>query len=94
MAKKILILYFILFIGVLLFSQSPPDTLWTRTFGGIEDDVAYSVIETGTGDFVLVGSTGPYYPFTGISCYSKSMQMVIFSGILLLIIHLMKGQEI
>jgi hypothetical protein len=33
------------------------DTLWTRTFGGSEDDVAYAVLETLEGDFLVAGYT-------------------------------------
>jgi len=31
--------------------------LWSKTFGGLEPDVAYSVLETGDGGFVFTGET-------------------------------------
>jgi hypothetical protein len=41
----------------LIKTNSQGDTLWTKTFGGIGSDIASSVIETFSGDFVMVGST-------------------------------------
>jgi hypothetical protein len=35
----------------------PPDTLWTRTFGGEGYDSGKSVIETSDGGFILFGDT-------------------------------------
>ncbi len=36
------------------------DTIWTRTYGGSQSDVAHSVVETSNGDFVIGGSTKSY----------------------------------
>jgi len=33
------------------------DTIWTRTYGGIEDDEAKSIVPTDDGGYVIVGST-------------------------------------
>ena len=38
----------------------PPDTLWTKTFGGSDDDYGYSVQQTGDGGYILVGFTCSY----------------------------------
>jgi len=38
----------------------PPDTLFTRTYGGINIDVAYDARQTGDGGFVLTGYTRSY----------------------------------
>lgn len=35
-----------------------PDTSWTRTYGGEEDDFARSIVKTDDGGFVIVGYTG------------------------------------
>ncbi len=35
----------------------PPDTLWTRTFGGFENDFCWSVEQTSDGGFILGGTT-------------------------------------
>jgi predicted secreted protein len=38
----------------------PPDTLWTRTYGGTNIDVAYDVQQTGDGGFIVAGYTRSY----------------------------------
>ncbi|MDP8205671.1 MAG: T9SS type A sorting domain-containing protein [Candidatus Electryonea clarkiae] len=38
-------------------SAQPPDTLWTRTFGGIEWEEAYSVQQANDGGFIISGWT-------------------------------------
>lgn len=38
----------------------PPDTLWTRTYGGTNIDVAYDVQPTADGGFVVTGYTRSY----------------------------------
>ena len=49
---------------VLFFSQSvsaqPPATEWTQEIGGPSSEAAYSVIQTSSGDFVVVGITYSY----------------------------------
>jgi hypothetical protein len=34
------------------------DTLWSKTYGGVDDDVGYSVKETSNGNIIIVGHTG------------------------------------
>jgi Secretion system C-terminal sorting domain len=46
----------ILLVAVASVAQ-PPDTLWTRTFGGIDDDIFSSVKPTSDGGFICVGWT-------------------------------------
>jgi len=53
--KKYLLLLILLFQIVLL-SQSP-DTLWTKTFGGAEDDFGYFAEQTSDGGFIVTGWT-------------------------------------
>jgi len=43
-------------------SESPPDTLWTRTYGGTATDWGSSVQETSDGGFIIVGTTGSFGP--------------------------------
>ncbi|MBL4586034.1 MAG: T9SS type A sorting domain-containing protein [Flavobacteriales bacterium] len=38
-------------------TDSDGDTLWTRTYGGVEDDFAYTVVATSDDGFVLGGGT-------------------------------------
>ncbi|MFA5032388.1 MAG: T9SS type A sorting domain-containing protein [bacterium] len=51
---------FSLLIGILVSTAlfaSAPDTLWTRTYGGLENDGGTSVQQTSDGGFVLAGTT-------------------------------------
>jgi hypothetical protein len=45
----------------------PPDTLWTRTYGGSDVDLAYSVQQTADGGYIVAGYTNSfgasYYDF-------------------------------
>nr|MBC8385541.1 hypothetical protein [Candidatus Cloacimonadota bacterium] len=52
MLKKILTLCFII-SSIFLFSQSPPDTLWTRTY---DQGEGRSVIEVESGGYITVGN--------------------------------------
>jgi uncharacterized delta-60 repeat protein len=42
------------------FLQAQPDTLWTMTYGGIQDDYGRSVVQTTDGCFVIAGRTRSY----------------------------------
>lgn len=42
------------------------DTLWTKTFGGTNDDVGYSIAQTSDSGFVITGYTNGLGPGTGI----------------------------
>lgn len=42
---------------VLIKTDSVGDTLWTKTFGGLEDDRGYSIKETSDGGFIISGLT-------------------------------------
>ena len=41
----------------LLLVAQAPDTLWTRTFGGVANDMGYAVQQTSDGGFVIAGWT-------------------------------------
>ncbi|MFC1535703.1 PQQ-binding-like beta-propeller repeat protein [Candidatus Neomarinimicrobiota bacterium] len=46
------------FVAVLVVvSYAQVDTLWTRTYGGLESDFGYAVAQTNDGGFVVTGST-------------------------------------
>ena len=34
-------------------------TMWSQTYGGIGDEVAYSIVETSDGGYAVAGVTGP-----------------------------------
>ncbi|MDD5530702.1 MAG: T9SS type A sorting domain-containing protein [bacterium] len=55
MIKKYLILLIIL-TGTNLFAGAP-DTLWTRTYGTVSDDLGYSVQQTQDSGFIISGTT-------------------------------------
>ena len=60
MKKNIVILGLIFIWGNIVLSQTPPDTLWTRTFGGIYKDGANSIQPTEDGGFIIAGYTRSY----------------------------------
>ncbi|MDD5530740.1 MAG: T9SS type A sorting domain-containing protein [bacterium] len=44
----------------LIKTNSYGDTLWTRTFGGTEEDFGYSAQQTNDGGYIITGYTGSY----------------------------------
>ena len=55
---------FTILIGLVLYCGSvlaqPPDTLWTKTYGGSDDDIGRCVQQTSDGGFIIVGYTESY----------------------------------
>lgn len=54
--RKILLLYFIILTSS-IFAQKVPQIDWERTFGSRGKDVTHDVIQTSSGDVVIVGET-------------------------------------
>lgn len=44
----------------LIRTNSQGDTLWTKTYGGVNADIAYSVQQTNDGGFIIAGQTASY----------------------------------
>jgi len=51
------LIVFILLLSTALTLAQPPDTLWTRTYGGSFNDQAYSVRQTTDGGYIVAGYT-------------------------------------
>ena len=64
MKKLFSLLSLILLLPLFTFAQ-PPDTVWTMTFGGTEDDFGESVVRTADGGYVVAGHS---YSFGAGSC--------------------------
>ncbi|MCK5052174.1 MAG: T9SS type A sorting domain-containing protein [Candidatus Cloacimonetes bacterium] len=58
--KKYFFILTLLIITFAVNAQIIPDTLWTRTFGGGGNDIAYSVKQTTDGGFIIAGYTNSY----------------------------------
>jgi len=56
---KTLTVIVLLSVATLTLAQ-PPDTLWTRTYGGTNDDYAYSVRQTTDGGYIVAGWTDSF----------------------------------
>ena len=56
---KSMVLFLILTVAIVTMAQ-PPDTLWTRTFGGDSADFGYSIQQTSDGGFIITGSTASF----------------------------------
>jgi uncharacterized delta-60 repeat protein len=59
---------FLCFLAVSLFSQPTADTLWTRIYGGSDEDEAFSVQQTADGGYVVAGYTWSFGA-GGPDCY-------------------------
>ncbi len=65
-SRMIIISLLLTFASTNLLAQAP-DTLWTKTYGGPEDDMLQSIQRTADGDFVMAGglaatgSTGDFW---------------------------------
>jgi hypothetical protein len=64
--KKLLLSPLILALCPLLLIAQAPDTVWTRTYGGVDNDFGNCVRQTADGGYIIVGYT---YSFGGGSAY-------------------------
>lgn len=59
-AFLVLIIYFLHPFNFSPIYAQAPDTLWTKTYGGSDNDYAYSVQQTLDGGYIIVGETWSY----------------------------------
>lgn len=55
--KKFLLYTTLLALCPMRLTAQPPDTLWTKTYGGAANDIGYSVQQTLDGGYIIVGET-------------------------------------
>jgi len=85
--NKTLFFCCILLTAHCLRANAPPDTLWTRTYGGPANEVAYAVCETHDGNYVIAGLTstfgsGPQDVYVvKINAYGDTLWTQIYGGI-------------
>ena len=60
MYKSISLIFIFIVLSKLSFAQSPPDTLWTKTYGGNSNDRAVLIDQTSDGGFIILGNTWSY----------------------------------
>ena len=69
--NKCVIALSVLYFITISFAQAP-DTLWTKTYGGIDDDIAYSVQQTTDGGYIIAGLTSSVNPPDLEACLIKT----------------------
>jgi hypothetical protein len=50
----------VLLLTAISAAAQPPDSLWSRSFGGPQDDNCYAMQQTGDGGYILAGSTNSF----------------------------------
>ena len=58
--KKQLFVILLVSLTTALFAQTPPDTLWTKTYGGSEDEIARCMQVTNDEGYIVTGNIGEY----------------------------------
>jgi hypothetical protein len=58
--KKFSLMVIVLFFWAIYLFAQPPDTLWTRTYGGIAREGSFSVQQTCDGGYIMTGPTMSY----------------------------------
>ena len=59
---RLLIVAIIIGLTGIIISAQIPDTAWTKTYGGFENDYGYDIEQTSDGGFIIAGSTASFGP--------------------------------
>ena len=59
-SRQFLFVFLTIFLNVTILLAQPPDTVWTRTYGGSGQDWARSVCETSDSGLIIVGTTDSF----------------------------------
>jgi len=51
--RSSIVIHFLLILSIISFAQQTPENIWQHTFGGDNNDLCYSVIQTDGGGFAL-----------------------------------------
>jgi hypothetical protein len=62
---NLIVLIILTYSGIESQAQQPPDTIWTKTFGGTNIDIGHSVEQTADGGFIITGYTRSYGTMSG-----------------------------
>ncbi len=62
--KKVFLVKVLMLLWVSNLSGQAPDTLWTKTYGGANDDYGYSVQQTTDGGYIIAGSSSSFTSFS------------------------------
>jgi hypothetical protein len=63
--NSLAIIFSILLITNAVSAQTPPDTMWTKTFGGTNIDIGHSVMQTSDGGYIVTGYTRSFGTMSG-----------------------------
>jgi hypothetical protein len=59
--KLVFFFVMMLFVGPFALRGQVPDTVWTRTYGGVNDDFGFSVYPTSDSGYIMTGKTMPVF---------------------------------
>lgn len=58
--RAFIVIQFLLILSTISIAQNTPELIWQYTFGGNNNDLCYSIVQTDDGGFALAGYTQSY----------------------------------
>ncbi len=58
--RNLYLVFLMLLISSIVLAQTPPDTLWTKTYGGDHHESAHSIQQTIDGGYIIAGGTDSF----------------------------------